>query len=48
MNTNKFLESKILHFKDLFPIDVLRLIHDFARETRVPYKLKRELRGKIV
>ena len=45
---NKFLESKILHFKDLFPLDILRLIEEFARETRVPYELKRELRSKIV
>ena len=45
---NKFLESKILHFKDLFPLDILRLIEEFARETRVPYELKRELRSKFV
>ena len=45
---NKFLESKILHFKDLFPLDILRLIQEFARETRVPYELKRELRSKFV
>ena len=45
---NKFLESKVLHFKDLFPLDILRLIQEFARETRVPYELKRELRSKFV
>jgi len=48
MPENKFLESNILHFKDLFPLDILRLIEEFARETRVPYELKRELRSEIV
>ena len=48
MSENKFLESKILHFKDLFPIDVLRIIHEFASESKIPYELKRELRGKVV
>ena len=42
---NKFLESKVLHFKDLFPLDILRLIEEFARETRVSYELKRELKN---
>ena len=48
MSENKFLESKSLHFKDLFPIEILRLINEFAGDHKLDYRLKREMKSKFV
>lgn len=48
MSENKFLESKSLHFKNLFPIEILRLINEFSGEQKLDYYLKREMKSKFV
>ena len=48
MSENKFLESKSLHFKNLFPIEILRLINEFAGDNKLNYHLKREMKSKFV